>query len=196
MADRRSSAWRGFAGFSIVARSAAGPPPGRMRWHIHAPLPVRCLFWHSPVPGSPHPRAGKRKFPGRSGCSASARGGSLRLRSARLPAPRSCRLSSTVLMRWATTKLVRPAIHSSRASWILVSVSTSTELVLSSRIRMAGCDQQGPGDGDALFLPAGEVDAALLHVGIVALRQAQDELVRLGGLRRGDHLVVAGLRRP
>jgi hypothetical protein len=32
-----------------------------------------------------------------------------------------------------------------------------------------GLEQQGAGDGDALFLPAGEVDPALAELGIVAL---------------------------
>lgn len=46
--------------------------------------------------------------------------------------------SRTVEMRWATVKVVRPARYRSKPSWISVSVSTSTALVESSRIRMAG----------------------------------------------------------
>ena len=88
------------------------------------------------------------------------------------PAPRSCRRVSTVLMRWATTKRCGRAISSSSAAWILASVSTSTALVLSSRIRIARADQQRAGDGDALLLPAGEVDAALPDQRVVALGQA------------------------
>ena len=63
------------------------------------------------------------------------------------------------------------ACSASSASWIFVSVSTSTELVLSSRIRILGWVEQRAGDGDALLLPAGQVDAALLDVGVVALGQ-------------------------
>ena len=43
-----------------------------------------------------------------------------------------------LLMRWATTKLVFPFITSSSADWISRSVSTSTELVESSMIRILG----------------------------------------------------------
>ena len=44
----------------------------------------------------------------------------------------------TVLMRWAMTNDVRPAISLSSACWIWYSVATSTLLVESSRIRMRG----------------------------------------------------------
>jgi hypothetical protein len=39
-------------------------------------------------------------------------------------------------------------------------------------------------DGDALTLAAGENAAALADFGVVLFRQAQDEAVRVGGLRR------------
>ena len=59
-----------------------------------------------------------------------------------------------------------------------------------------GLRDQGAGDGDALLLPARQVDSALFDVGVVALRQLEDELVRLGRSGGGDHLFVAGLRAP
>ena len=55
-----------------------------------------------------------------------------------------------------------------------------------------GLEQQGAGDGDALLLPAGEVDAALFDVGVVALGQLQDELVGLGGPGGSYHFFLAG----
>ena len=40
--------------------------------------------------------------------------------------------------------------------------------------------EDGAGDGDALLLAAGEFQAALADAGVVALGQAQDEVVHLG----------------
>jgi len=53
--------------------------------------------------------------------------------------------------------------------------------------------QQRPCNGDALLFAAGELQAAFAHPGLVAIRQAGDELVQLGGARSRDHL---GLGRP
>ena len=53
----------------------------------------------------------------------------------------STRISSAcrmVLSRWATTRLVRPAISSAIARWIWASASASTELVASSSTRILG----------------------------------------------------------
>ena len=44
--------------------------------------------------------------------------------------------------------------------------------------------QEGAGDGDALALPARERHAALADLGLVAVAEAHDELVRLGLARR------------
>ena len=52
--------------------------------------------------------------------------------------------------------------------------------------------QQGAGDGDALFLPAGEGDAALADAGVVASGSCQDEFVRLGGCGSLDDLLIGG----
>ena len=41
--------------------------------------------------------------------------------------------------------------------------------------------EEGPGDGDALSLAAGEPDGALADIGIVALGKLGDELVGVGG---------------
>src|SRR5439155_12343588 len=51
--------------------------------------------------------------------------------------------------------------------------------------------QERAGDGDALALPAGELDPALADLGLVALGEPYDELVRIGRLRGCDHLALA-----
>ena len=57
------------------------------------------------------------------------------------------------------------------------------------------------GDRDALALPAGELDAALAHVRVVALAalrvgQAEHEVVRLGTLGGTLHLGLGRIGRP
>jgi hypothetical protein len=56
----------------------------------------------------------------------------------------------------------------------------------------AGVLEDRAGDREALPLPAGEVDAALAEVGVVAGGQDADELVGVGGLGGLDDLVVGG----
>ncbi len=60
----------------------------------------------------------------------------------------------------------------------------------------AGIGQQRPGQGHPLALAAGQGQALLPDHRVVALRQPGDELVRLGGLSRGQHLLPAGVRTP
>ena len=55
-----------------------------------------------------------------------------------------------------------------------------------------GILQKGPGDGDALAFPAGELGSVLPDGGIIALGQPADEFPAVGGLRRGPHLLVGG----
>jgi hypothetical protein len=57
----------------------------------------------------------------------------------------------------------------------------------------ARVDQQRAGDGDALALAARQALAALAHQRVVALRQAQDEVVGMGGAGGGDDLVAGGV---
>src|SRR5690242_5421333 len=52
--------------------------------------------------------------------------------------------------------------------------------------------QQGPGDGDALLLAAGEPVPAGADHGVVAVGQPGDQVVDLGGARRGLDLGVGG----
>ena len=47
-------------------------------------------------------------------------------------------------------------------------------------------------DGDALALAAGKLQAVLADRRVVAGRKAEDEIVRVGGLRGGDDLRLAG----
>ena len=47
-----------------------------------------------------------------------------------------------------------------------------------------GIFQDGPGNGDALALATGHVDAPVSQVGIVSLRQILDEFIRIGGFGR------------
>ena len=58
---------------------------------------------------------------------------------------------------------------------------------------MRGSTQQRAGDGDALPLAAGEGDAPLAHLSVVALRQRHDEIVGLGRFGRRNHLFLAGI---
>ena len=53
-----------------------------------------------------------------------------------------------------------------------------------------------PGDGDLLALAAREADASLRDDRVVAVREAQDELVDVGRARRGLHLVDGGVGLP
>ena len=46
--------------------------------------------------------------------------------------------------------------------------------------------QERAGDADALFFTDAELDAAFADAGVVAVRQAGDELVTIGGARGGD----------
>ena len=55
---------------------------------------------------------------------------------------------------------------------MLCSVEASTEEVASSRISTRGLATQRPRDRQALALSAGERQAALADLGLVALRQA------------------------
>ena len=61
--------------------------------------------------------------------------------------------SSTVLTRCATTRVVRSAACCRSAAWMRVSVSTSTDEVLSSRIRMAGCRSSARAMASRCFCP-------------------------------------------
>src|SRR3972149_291955 len=112
--------------------------------------------------------------------------------------------SRIVDSRWAITNDVRSFSSSRRARWMTTSVRVSTFAVASSRMRRRGRASTaraepssgrwgvgarargGPGAGEAQQLPLadGEVLAALVQLGVVALRQPSDEVVGANGLRR------------
>lgn len=78
-------------------------------------------------------------------------------------------------------KVVRPASTRWIACWILSSVALSMALVESSRIRMRV--------GEQAQSPAAAYPPSVLQLtdhGVVAVLEAQDEVVRLGVLRRLD----------
>ncbi len=56
--------------------------------------------------------------------------------------------------------------------------------------------QQGPGDGDALALPTAQLDPPLAHLGVVAVGQIHDEVVRVGGTGRLGHRLVGRIEPP
>ena len=62
--------------------------------------------------------------------------------------------SRIVDSRWAITKLVRLDRSAAMASWISTSVRVSTELVASSRMRMAGSARKARAMVRSCFSPA------------------------------------------
>ena len=89
----------------------------------------------------------------------------------------------------AMTKDVLPRMTSSIALCIWASVPTSTLEVESSEYQDGRVEEDGAGDGKPLPLAAREGDAALAHPRVVPVRQALDEVVKLGDLRRPDEVV-------
>ena len=82
--------------------------------------------------------------------------------------------SRTVETLWAMTNTVLccSRMSLSRVSWMAASVSASTAEVLSSRMKQSRVDEECPGYGDALPLPAGEPDAPLPDHGFVAVGES------------------------
>src|SRR5215471_18011467 len=86
--------------------------------------------------------------------------------------------SRMVDRRWAMMKVVRPCISSLSAFWMRASVTESSALVASSRIRIGGSLRSA---------------RAIADQRLVALWLAQDEVVRLGEPRRLLDLGLAGI---
>ena len=93
-------------------------------------------------------------------------------------------------------KVVRPLLARRMAFCISSSVRESMAEVESSSIEYPRVDQEGPRDGDALLLASGEGDSALADLGIVALVEAHDEVVGLGGLGRLDDIGPSAASTP
>ena len=111
--------------------------------------------------------------------------------------PRSSTMISSAPMmvdsRWAMTSVVRFSDTRSSASWISrlgVAVERRGRLVEQQDRRRL---EDGAGDGDALLLAARELEAALAHLGVVALGREPDEIVDLREPRRLLDLGVARL---
>ena len=100
----------------------------------------------------------------------------------------------TVERRCAITNVVRPASRPSIASCTRRSLFASSELVASSKTRIAGSRSDRARDRDALALAAREPHAGVADVGVVALRQPVDELVHVRGARRLAQLGLGGAR--
>ena len=84
-----------------------------------------------------------------------------------------------VVSRWAMVKVVRPLAELFQRilhqPFALV-VQRAGGLVQNQDGRVL---QEHPGNGDALLLPAGQLHAPLAHIGVVAVGQLPDEVVRL-----------------
>ncbi len=94
-------------------------------------------------------------------------------------------------------KLVRSCISSRSASWIFVSVSTSTELVLSSKIRILGRVRiSARAMAMRCFCPPDRLTPRSSNAVVVSSGRSQDKIVRLSGFGRCYHFLVAGVGTP
>ena len=91
------------------------------------------------------------------------------------------------------TSTVLPASRRESACCTGDSFSTSREAVASSSSTMGASFKMRAGDGDALALAAREQRSVLADGRVVALGQLAHELVAVGGLGRGEHLLVGGV---
>ena len=144
-----------------------------------------------PWPGRTAPRTAARRRRRRPAarCACPAR------RSGPLSMTRIRSASRIVDSRCAITKLVRPWRSEFIARWISTSVRVSTELVASSRIRIAGPGQERAGDRDQLPLPHADVAALVVEDGLVAVRQGAHEPVDVRRLGRLDDGLPGRVRR-
>ena len=54
--------------------------------------------------------------------------------------------------------------------------------------------QDGPGNAEALLLPAGNIGAALFDIGIVSIGESTDKIIGLGQFTGVYQLLIGGLR--
>ena len=85
---------------------------------------------------------------------------------------------------------VRPWSRRRSARSIRRSVPMSTELVASSRIRIARVGEERPRERDELALAEREAEAALAELRVVAVLEPLDELVGADGAGGGDDLLA------
>ena len=96
--------------------------------------------------------------------------------------------------RWAMMMVVRPTVEPLQRlldQQLGLSIHRRGRLVQDEHGSVL---EHGAGDGEALLLPTGELDAPLTDEGIVAVRQRLDELVGVGHPGRLDHLLLGGVR--
>ena len=88
------------------------------------------------------------------------------------PSSSTIRRSSAAMVesRCAIATTVLPAISVASASWIAASISEFERRGRLVEDQDRGILQDHPGDGDALALAAGELDAALADLGVIARR--------------------------
>ena len=91
--------------------------------------------------------------------------------------------------RWRTPSV--PRTSRSSASWMCRSVSVSTLLVASSRIRIRGSCRIARAIDTRCRSPPRQRLPPLAHDGVVPVGELDDEVVRVGRPRRRDHLVRA-----
>ena len=80
--------------------------------------------------------------------------------------------STIVLSRCAMAIVVRPAIRTLSAAWISASISLSTALVASSRIRSGAFGRDRPGEREQLPLADADRGASLTQHLTISLREA------------------------
>ena len=96
---------------------------------------------------------------------------------------------SSVFSRCVMTKVVRPCMNSLQGpvdQGLALGVGLAGELVEDQDARVA---QDGPGQGQALLLAAGQLGAGLADARLVAVRQLHDEVVGEGPLGRRLHVL-------
>ena len=93
-------------------------------------------------------------------------------------------------------KVVRPSAAWKIARWIISSVALSIALVEIVQHQNAGIGQESARQGNSLPLPARQRDAAFANYGLVAFREAGNELMGLGGFCRSLDIFLGCTRFP
>ena len=105
----------------------------------------------------------------------------------------STRIASAVTSdesRCEMTIIVRPCAMRAILALTIASLSASSALVASSRMRIARIGDERARDRQPLALPAREIGRALVHDGLVAARQLVDEFLGAGEPRGTHDLVI------
>ena len=166
---------RGADGARSEERGAGQPAPHRPRDAERAPRPRRAVAHRRP-PSSPTSAT----------AAGTGAGGSSTTRSA----------SAASAGRWATISAVRPSTSSrtaTRTSASRLVVQAGRRLVEQEQRRVA---HEGARQGEALALAGGEAGPALAQRRVDAPREVPHDLGQAGGVERGRHVCIAGVRPP